>query len=129
MEILDFIGLLLRDKKLASKVAAELNLDSEEIALLIESSPSTKKVQAIFGEAQRLLEAERVEEIELAWHEFPQDTVHSISKVVDDQELVSEPLEIRPKENGKVQTETESNIRAESGKASSPKKQRSLFDF
>jgi replication factor C large subunit len=129
LEILDFIGLLLRDKELASKVAAELNLDSEEIALLIESSPSTKKVQAVFGEAQRLLEAERVEEIELAWHKFPQDTVHSISKEVDDKDLVSEPLEIRPEEDEKVQTETEPNIRAESGKASSPKKQRSLFDF
>jgi len=97
--------------------------------LLIESSPATKKVQAIFEEAQKLLEAERVEEIELAWHKFPQDTVHSISKMLDDQELASGTLEIRPKEDERAQTETESNIRAESGKASSPKKQRSLFDF
>jgi replication factor C large subunit len=129
MEILDFIGLLLRDKKLGSRVAAELNLDSEEIALLIESSSSTKKVLAIFEEAQRLLEAERVEEIELAWHKLPQNAVQSISKRLDDRELASRPQEIRLGEERTVQTETESNIRVESGKASLPKKQRSLFDF
>jgi replication factor C large subunit len=129
MELMDFIGLLLRDKKLAPKVAAELNLDAEEIGLLIESNASTKKVQAIFEEAQRLLEAEIVEEIELAWHKTPQDKVHSISNELDDQEIVSRPLEVRAKEDKPVQTKMESDIRAESDKASSTKKQRSIFDF
>jgi replication factor C large subunit len=62
-----FIGLLLKDKKLAPKVAAELDLNPEEIALLTGSTPTTKKVQAVFEEAQRIREAEAVEDIELAW--------------------------------------------------------------
>ncbi|MFB3764977.1 MAG: replication factor C large subunit [Methanotrichaceae archaeon] len=67
VELMDFVGQLLKDKRLAPKVAAELGLDAEEIALLIGSTSTTKKVQTIFEEAQRLREEERVADIEFSW--------------------------------------------------------------
>jgi replication factor C large subunit len=66
-ELMGFVGLLLSDKKKAAPLAAELGLEAEEIALLLGSSPSTKKVQSIFEEAQRIREAEEFQEIELGW--------------------------------------------------------------
>jgi len=66
-ELMGFVGLLLADKKKAAPLAAELELEAEEIALLLGSSPSTKKVQSIYGEAQKIREAEEFQEIELGW--------------------------------------------------------------
>jgi len=51
-ELMDFMGLLLKSKKLAPAVAAELDLNPDEIALLMVTTPTTKKVQTIFEEAQ-----------------------------------------------------------------------------
>jgi replication factor C large subunit len=67
-ELMGFVGLLLADKKRAPSLAAQLQLDMDEIALLIGSSPTTKKVQNIFEEAMNIRTAEEVEGIELAWH-------------------------------------------------------------
>jgi replication factor C large subunit len=68
-ELMGFVGLLLKDKKIAAPLAAELELDAEEIALLLGSTTTTtKKVQVLFEEAQKIREAETIEEIELAWH-------------------------------------------------------------
>jgi replication factor C large subunit len=66
-ELMGFVGLLLADKKKSAPLAAELELEAEEIALLLGSSPSTKKVQSIFEEAQKIREAEEIQEIELGW--------------------------------------------------------------
>jgi len=66
-ELMDFIGSLLKGKKIAAQVAATLDLNADEIALLIKSTPSTKKVQAIFEEGQRLREVERIADIESSW--------------------------------------------------------------
>jgi replication factor C large subunit len=66
-ELMGFVGLLLADKKKAASLAAELELEAEEIALLLGSSPSTKKVQSIFEEAQKIREVEEYQEIELGW--------------------------------------------------------------
>ncbi|MCJ7444870.1 MAG: replication factor C large subunit [Methanotrichaceae archaeon] len=126
MELLDFIGLLLKDKKFASKVAAELNLDAEEIAFLIDSTPSTKKVQTIFEEAQRLLEADRVEEIELAWHRSPRDSLNQ-SHGIEKPEFMTQPAEIKPKEVKAAKKEPAPHIKVDSDPAC--KKQRSIFDF
>ena len=71
-ELMGFVGLLLSDKKRAAPLAAELELVAEEIALLMGSSPGTKKVQSIFEEAQRIREAEEFQEIELAWQSTAQ---------------------------------------------------------
>jgi len=66
-ELMGFLGRLLKDKKTAAPLAAELELEAEEIALLMDSTPTAKKVQMIFEEAQKIREAEAVAEIELAW--------------------------------------------------------------
>ncbi len=66
-ELMGFVGLLLSDKKKAAPLAAELELEAEEIALLLGSSPGTKKVQSIYEEAQKIREAEEFQEIELGW--------------------------------------------------------------
>jgi replication factor C large subunit len=66
-ELMGFFGLLLKDKASAPKVAALLELEPEEIALLMGSKPTTKKVARIYEEAQRLLEEERIAEIEFGW--------------------------------------------------------------
>lgn len=71
LELMGFIGTLLRSKKVASRVAAELDLNPDEIALLMESTPTTKKVMSIFEEAQKIREEEIVEDIELAWGGSP----------------------------------------------------------
>ncbi|OPX77491.1 MAG: Replication factor C large subunit [Methanosaeta sp. PtaB.Bin039] len=62
-ELSEFISRLLRDKGMGPRVAALLDLNAEEIALLIESSPTTRKVQSIFEEAELLKESERLLEI------------------------------------------------------------------
>jgi replication factor C large subunit len=67
-ELMGFVGLLLADKKKAVPLAAELELDADEIALLLGSTTSTKKVQNIFEEATKMRAAELFEEIELGWH-------------------------------------------------------------
>ena len=66
-ELMGFVGLLLADKKKAVPLAAELELDAEEIALLLGSTSTTKKVQSIFEEATKMRAAEEFEEIELGW--------------------------------------------------------------
>jgi replication factor C large subunit len=66
-ELMGFVGLLLADKKKAVPLAAELVLDAEEIALLLGSTSTTKKVQSIFDEATKMRAAEEFEEIELGW--------------------------------------------------------------
>ena len=66
-ELMGFVGLLLADKKRAAPLAAELELEAEEIALLLGSSPSTKKVQSIYEEAQKIRAAEEFQEIEMGW--------------------------------------------------------------
>ncbi len=67
-ELMGFVGLLLADKKKAIPLAAELELDADEIALLLGSTTSTKKVQNIFEEATKMRAAEEFEDIELSWH-------------------------------------------------------------
>jgi replication factor C large subunit len=71
-ELMGFVGQLLADKRRAASVAAELNLEAEEIALLMGSNSGTKKVLAIFEEAQRIRAAEEFEEIELGWQSTAQ---------------------------------------------------------
>lgn len=62
-ELLRFAGLLLKDRDLAPRVAALLDLNAEEIALLVGSTPTTKKVQSIFEESHRLREEERMRDM------------------------------------------------------------------
>ena len=74
-ELMGFVGLLLKDKKKAAPLAAELDLEAEEIALLLGSAPTTKKVQTIFEEALKIRNAEEIEDIEMAWHSTAQHSL------------------------------------------------------
>jgi replication factor C large subunit len=76
---MEFAGMLLASKEIAPAVAASLELDAEEIALLIGSSSSTKKVQSIFEEASRIREAERISDIESGWSLVPAHGMHSVA--------------------------------------------------
>ncbi|HPS91201.1 MAG TPA: replication factor C large subunit [Methanothrix sp.] len=67
-ELMGFVGLLLVDKRKAIPLAAELELDADEIALLLGSTTSTKKVQNIFEGAMKLRAEEVFEDIEFSWH-------------------------------------------------------------
>lgn len=74
-ELMGFVGLLLKDRKKAAPLAAELDLEAEEIALLLGSAPTTKKVQTIFEEALKIRTAEVIEDIEMAWHSTAQHSL------------------------------------------------------
>ena len=60
-------ALLLKDPDTGPKVAALLDFTVEEIALLLGTKPTTKKVSKLYDAARELLEEERVSEIEIAW--------------------------------------------------------------
>jgi replication factor C large subunit len=90
-ELMGFVGQLLADKKRAAPVAAELELEAEEIALLMGSSAGTKKVQTIFEEAQRIRAAEVFEEIELGWQSTAQRSLGSAQQT----QAVAQALEVQ----------------------------------
>jgi replication factor C large subunit len=122
---MDFLGLTLKSKKLAPKVAAELDLNPDEIALLMESTATTKKVQTIFEEAQKIREAELVEEIELGWHKTAQRSLERASE-----EIMVEPMRKAESMPSKLDDENvESLAKPESAKDQVSKRQRSLLDF
>ena len=107
-ELMGFVGLLLADKKKAANLAAELGLEAEEIALLLGSSPTTKKVQSIFEEASRIRAAELYEEVELGWQGTAQHSLgHAPQQAqVSKAEVKARPEEtVLPKPKGVVATE------------------------
>lgn len=91
-ELMDFVGLLLADKKRAVLLAAELALEAEEIALLLGSSTTTKKVQSIFEEALRIRAAEEYEEIEMGWQATAQHSLGGTSTPASSQTKRAEGL-------------------------------------
>ncbi len=64
--MMGLFGLFLKDPDMGPKVAALLGFSVEEIALLMGTKPTTKKVAKLYDAAQELLEEERVSEIEIA---------------------------------------------------------------
>ncbi len=93
MELMGFVGLLLKDKRIAAPLAAELELEAEEIALLMGSTPATKKVQVIFEEAQKIRADEAAEDIELVW---PGSAQRSLARAPEVERVRAEPLEEGP---------------------------------
>jgi replication factor C large subunit len=124
-ELMGFIGLLLKEKKTAVGTAAELDLEAEEIALLMGSSPSTKKVQSIFEEAQQRKAQAQAEEIDLAWRGKPESTKA--------QDAGSERSETKAGAKEELREERKATGRKETilepAKPQAGKRQRSLFDF
>ncbi|CAD6492231.1 MAG: Replication factor C large subunit [Candidatus Argoarchaeum ethanivorans] len=64
-ELIEFARLLIKDKRYAAIVAAELDLSIEEITYLLQSKTTSKKVKNIYGSARALIEKETEENIEL----------------------------------------------------------------
>ncbi|HOV52582.1 MAG TPA: replication factor C large subunit, partial [Methanothrix sp.] len=122
-ELMDFVGLLLKDKRIAAPLAAELVLEAEEIALLLGSTPSTKKVQSIFEEAMRIRSAEEIEEIELAWGATARTSASPMVETIQTAEPAAKPESV----------ELASPVKTEGGRRGGPqkvkKRQKSLFDF
>jgi replication factor C large subunit len=123
-ELMDFIGMLLKSKKLAPSVSAELDFNPDEIALLMESASTTKKVQAIFEEGQKIREAELVEKIELGWHGTAQRSLERVSE-----EKIEPAMKVDLKPTKPEEKKTATQAKPEPAKAKSDIKQRSLFDF
>jgi replication factor C large subunit len=132
-----FIGLLLQEKKTAAGAAAELDLDAEEIALLVGSTPSTKKVQSIFEEAQKRKAEAQAAEIDLAWR----GRATSVKAEQAGPEIAGAKAEAsaEAKEEGRAEAEEEAKeetkakrrreMRPKPAKPQAGKRQRSLFEF
>ncbi len=143
-ELMGFVGLLLKDKRIAAPLAAELELDAEEIALLIDSTSTTKKVQMIFEEAQKIREAEAVKDIELAWHGTAQRSLARAPEAAGTQARAGlaeegpsqpsvssspeEPVAAKPEARRGRPRKAESEPKVEAVPEAG-KRQKSLFDF
>ena len=118
-ELMGFVGLLLSDKKRAAPLAAELELEAEEIALLLGSSPTTKKVQSIYEEAQKLRAAEEFQEIELGWQGTAQRSLGHApqGQAASSEGALEKALTAAAKPDGSAPTEPD---RAEAAPAGGP---------
>ncbi len=120
-ELMGFVGLLLADKKKAVPLAAELQLDADEIALLLGSTSSTKKVQNIFEEAMKMRAAEEFEEIELGWTDRAQQPLapaltRAVSAQTQAEQAEADAVQVGAGVAGAVQASAEnvSAVQAES---------------
>lgn len=144
-EMMGLFALLLKDPDTGPKVAALLDFTVEEIALLLGTKPTTKKVSKIREAAERILEEERVSEIEIAWggakkpekaekRERPRrpDKTKKDALDEDDPEAGSEEID-RVEEKAEPVKEAElgelSDQGAEPTEPGKDDRQRSLFDF
>lgn len=144
-ELMDFVGMLLKEKKVAPRLAAQLDLTAEEIALLLGSTVGTKKVQNIFEEAQKIKVREMIEEIELALrgqpHSVPACGFQPPAREIFGNSVVSPgqrsgAVELAAKEPGRKGRPGKTDEQAEAEKRNinesasrSGKRQKSLFDF
>jgi len=143
--MMGLFALLLKDPETGPKVAALLDFTVEEIALLLGTKPTTKKVSKIREAAERILEEERVSEIEVAWGgaKKPEkaekrerrrpDRVKKDALDEDDPEAASKAADLdeRPVEEAEPEEEPSAD-HGEGSELEEPEKddrQRSLFDF
>ncbi|HII06377.1 MAG TPA: replication factor C large subunit [Methanotrichaceae archaeon] len=129
-EMMGFFGLLLKEPEMGPKVAALLNFSPEEIALLMGTKPTTKKVSKIYEAAQKLLEDEKISEIEIAWggsqksEKSQKDGPDAGSKAIEPEEVPIE--EAGPKED---RSSIDPGEGPEPMEPEKDDRQRSLFDF
>jgi len=139
MDLMEFFGLLLKNKALAPRVTALLEFTTEEIAYLMGSKSTTKKVSRIHDEAQRLLEDERIAEIESGWgwsaeKEKPSKTYNSaeiaevnLNSRTDESKSSDNP---EPIDNAEVVTDYQKEeTNGPDNSCQAGKRQKSLFDF
>ena len=129
-EMMGFFGLLLKEPEKGPKVAALLNFSSEEIALLMGTKPTTKKVSKIYEAAQELLEEEKISEIEIAW-----GGSKKLEKAQNDGpdagSMITEPEEETVEEEGQkeARSSTDPGQGTEPTEPEKDDRQKSLFDF
>lgn len=142
-EMMGLFALLLKDPEMGPKVAALLGFSVEEIALLLGTKPTTKKVLKLYDAAQELLEEERVSDIEVAWggssklekaekKEQPRRADKSKKNALDEDDFeagskVTDPDEGPVEEGGAASVDL-----GQGSEPTEPEKddrQRSLFDF
>jgi hypothetical protein len=90
------------------------------------TTPTTKKLQTIFEEAQKIREAELAEEIDLGWQGTAQ---RSLERETEEK---AEPVEEAEAESRHVNLEDkklDAKAKPEPSKIKDNKKQRSLLDF
>ncbi|HNQ55593.1 MAG TPA: replication factor C large subunit, partial [Methanothrix sp.] len=88
-----------------------------EIALLLGSSPSTKKVQSIYEEAQKIRAAEEFQEIELGWQSTAQRSLGHAPQAAPAEEALEAVLTAAAKPEGSAPAEL---ARAEAAPADGP---------
>ena len=146
-EMMGLFALLLKDPDTGPKVAALLDFTVEEIALLLGTKPTTKKVAKLYDAAQEIIEEERVSEIEVAWggsqksekaedRERPRrpDKAKKGALNEEESEVSSKAIDLEkePVEEGKAEKARSSADQGEGSEPVEPEKddrQRSLFDF
>jgi len=147
-EMMGFFGLLLKDQDTGPKVAALLDFSVEEIALLLGTKPTTKKVAKLYDAAQEIIEEERVSQIEGAWGgssksekaetmERPGRPDKTNSGAPDEEDFEAGSKKIDPEEEkaepaGEAEPEGKPSADLDGPEPGEPEKddrQRSLFDF
>ncbi len=105
-QLLPFFRMMLEDEEYAPRVAALLELESEEIAFLVESKSVTKKIQKIYDEARALREAEVDHEVEL----FGGFGAKSQKPEVKKDEAEKEKPEVKAKKEDKKEVKSQSSL-------------------
>ncbi|MFQ6061952.1 MAG: replication factor C large subunit [Methanosarcinales archaeon] len=140
--LIPFFKILIKNKKYSVNISAEINLDLDEIAFLMESKSSSKKVQKLYNSAQELIEKEKEKE---------EKKIQKSSEVKLRVGLSEEMVEERPKgatskpskpvksDKEKIANEMSVDLACEVGERKRPvenkaekveqKTQKSLFDF
>lgn len=105
--LLIFFKHMMKDSDIAVGLAAGLKLNPDEIAFLLDTKPTTKKVETIYGQAQQLVQDEVEHDIEL---------FGGFTHTEEEIQKGDIPANTEPEEPARSRNENEKN-------------QRSLFDF
>ena len=115
-DLIWFFKHVMKSKELAVDVAAELDLNPDEIAFLLDTKATTKKVKTIYESAQQLIQAQVKHDIEMFGG-------FTHTAVVDEQQR---ELDFTEADNNS--TDDEPGV-DEIASKDEPKNQSSLFDF
>ncbi len=131
-----FFRMLMKDERYGVHVAAELNLEPEEIAFLVGSKSITKEVQKIYDESRIYIDKERSHDIDIygrfgEWKKDIEEKEYVEEKYIEeDQE--ERDIEKDLKEEADDLKEKADDLKEKSEEKSEKKEektQKSLFDF